>query len=243
MRRYAVIEAPSPLGLSRAGVERLPGALLDAGLAEAVAARHAGRVPPPQAAGRDPATGLRNPEAIRDHSRRLADATGEALDAGDAPLVLGGDCSILLGCLLALRRRGRHGLLFIDGHADFYDAAAEPDGEVASMDLALATGHGPPVLADLEGLGPLVAEGDVVQLGRRDAGEAAAYGSPRIEDTAITTIDLAAVRRRGARRAAADALARLLRPGIEGVWIHVDCDVLDDLVMPAVDHRLPGGLA
>jgi arginase len=29
------------------------------------------------------------------------------------------DCSILLGCLLALKRRGRYWLLFLDGHADF----------------------------------------------------------------------------------------------------------------------------
>ncbi|MFD4693211.1 arginase family protein [Streptomyces sp. NPDC058463] len=46
---------------------------------------------------------------------RLADAVGAALDAGHFPVVLGGDCSILLGNLLALRRRGRYGLLFLDG--------------------------------------------------------------------------------------------------------------------------------
>jgi arginase len=37
----------------------------------------------------------------------LADAIGRVLDAGDFPLVLGGDCSILLGAMLALKRRGR----------------------------------------------------------------------------------------------------------------------------------------
>ena len=72
------------------------------------------------------------------------------LDAGDIPIVLGGDCSILLGNLLALRGRGRYGLLFIDGHADFYQPDAEPNGEAASMDLALATGRGPHVVADRE---------------------------------------------------------------------------------------------
>src|SRR6266511_2110042 len=41
-----------------------------------------------------------------DHDHKLADATGRALDAGDTPIVLGGDCSILLGNMLALRRRG-----------------------------------------------------------------------------------------------------------------------------------------
>ena len=26
-------------------------------------------------------------------------------------------------------------------------------------------------------------------------------------------------------------------------WVHLDVDVLDDAVMPAVDYRLPGGLS
>ncbi len=118
---YAVIEAPSALGLFPRGVQLLPGALLDAGLAEAVGARHAGQVsPPPYDPERDAETGLLNPTGLRDYAADLADATGEVLDDGDVPLVLGGDCSILLGNLLALRRRGRYGLLFIDGHADFY---------------------------------------------------------------------------------------------------------------------------
>jgi hypothetical protein len=29
---------------------------------------------------------------------------------------------------------------------------------------------------------------------------------------------------------------------VEGFWIHLDADVLDDEVMPAVDYRMPGGL-
>jgi arginase len=29
----------------------------------------------------------------------------------------------------------------------------------------------------------------------------------------------------------------------DGFWIHLDADVLDDAIMPAVDYRLPGGLS
>ncbi|MGH9026715.1 MAG: arginase family protein [Acidimicrobiia bacterium] len=243
MAGYAIIEAPSVLGLFPAGVERLPGALLDAGLADALGARRAGQVsPPPYDPVRDPTTGLLNPTGLRDYARRLADATGRVLDGGEFPIVLGGDCSILLGNLLALRRRADHGLLFIDGHADFYQPEAEPNGEAASMDLALATGRGPSVVADLEGRGPLVRDEDVVAFGRRDAEEAERAGSQRIEDTAIVVIDLAAVRNRGAHRAARDAIDRLRRPELAGFWIHFDCDALDDAVMPAVDYRMPGGL-
>ena len=156
--------------------------------------------------------------------------------------MLGGDCSILLGTTLALRRRGRFGLLFIDGHADFYQPEAEPNGEAASMDLALVTGRGPSVVTDLEGRRPLVRDEDVVQFARRDAQEAAEAGSQRIEDTRIEVIDLGAVRQRGVERAAGDALEHLLRPEIDGFWVHLDCDALDDAMMPAVDYRLPGGL-
>jgi arginase len=241
---YAIIEAPSVLGLFPGGVEHLPRALLDAGLADAVGARRAGLVaPPPYDPNRDAGTGLLNPTGIRDYALDLADATGEVVDAGDVPIVLGGDCSILLGNLLALRRRGRHGLLFIDGHADFYQPAAEPNGEAASMDLALATGRGPDVVTNFDGHRPLVVDDDVVQVARRDAEEADASGSQRIEDTAITVIDLPTLRERGVERATSDALDRLARAELDGFWLHVDCDALDDAVMPAVDYRLPGGLS
>jgi len=240
---FAIIEAPSVLGLFPGGVEQLPGVLLDAGLADAIGARHAGRVePPPYDPTRDPATGMLNPMTLRAYAYELADATGKVLDAGDFPIVLGGDCSIVLGNLLALQRRGRHGLLFIDGHADFYQPEAEPRGEAASMDLALATGRGPAVVTEFDGGSPLVLDEDVVQFARRDAEEAAKAGSQRIEDTPIRVIDLEDVRERGVEPSAHEAVEWLLRPELDGFWVHLDCDALDDDAMPAVDYRLPGGL-
>jgi arginase len=243
MPDYVILEAPSALGLFPGGVEHLPAALLEVGLADSLAARRGGLVPPPPYdPRRDPVTGIRNPMALRQYSQRLADATGAILDGGSVPIVLGGDCSILLGNLLALRRRGRYGLLFIDGHADFYQPAAEPNGEAASMDLALATGRGPRVITDLDGLSPLIRDEDVVHIGRRDTEEAEHAGSQRIEETAITMFDLADIRRRGVDPVMLEALEQLARPELQGIWIHLDCDVLDDAIMPAVAYRLPGGL-
>lgn len=242
--RYAIVEAPSVLGLFPKGVERLPEALLGAGLAESLGARRAGRVePPPYDPRRDPETLLLNPAGIAAYSVALADAVGLVLGAGEVPVVLGGDCSILLGCLLPLRRRGRFGLFFLDGHADFYQPEAEPNGEAASMDLALATGRGPAVVTDLEGLRPLVGDEDVVAFGIRDAEDAARFGSQRIEDSGIELIDLAAVRRAGTEAALERALDWLTRPELLGFWVHLDADVLDDAVMPAVDYRMPDGLS
>jgi arginase len=242
-RRYAIIEAPSILGLKPTGVDRLPQALRDNGLAERVDARCAGRVEAqPYSDECDLATGTLNARAIADWSTRLADAIGRVLDSAEFPLVLGGDCSILLGAMLALKRRGRFGLLFIDGHADFYQPAANPNGEAASMDLALATGYGPAILTDLEQRGPLVRPTDTVAFGFRDADEQRQYGSQPLA-AEILALDLTTVRHIGLERAAQAALDRLTRPEIEGFFIHLDADCLDDRIMPAVDYRLPDGFS
>ena len=144
---------------------------------------HAVRVEPlPYSHQRDAATGTLNARAIADWSPRLADVIGQCARRDEFPLVLGGDCSILLGAMLALKRRGRFGLLFIDGHADFYQPAANPNGEAASMDFALATGYGPSLLTDLEQRGPLVRLADTVAFGFRDADEQRRYGSQPLAD-------------------------------------------------------------
>jgi arginase len=242
-RHYAIIEAPSILGLKPTGVDRLPQALLENRLAERVGARYAGRVEPlAYSDERDAATGTLNARAIADWSPRLADAIGRVLDASEFPLVLGGDCSILLGAMLALNRRGRFGLLFIDGHADFYQPSANPNGEAASMDLAFATGYGPALLTDLEHRGPLVRPADTVAFGFRDADEQHQYGSQPLA-TDILALDLTTVRQLGVEAAMQAALDRLTRPEMEGFFIHLDADCLDDRIMPAVDYRLPDGFS
>jgi arginase len=244
--RFAVIEAPSILGLRPTGVETLPEALLKQGLLDRLRARHAGRVTPGTRydSERDPATLTLNADGIAAYSRALADAVGGVLERREFPVVLGGDCSIVLGDLLALKRRGRYGLLFIDGHADFYQPEANPNGEAASMDLAFATGRGPDVLTNLEGRGPLVNDEDVVAFGYRDAEEQAEYGSQPLPPE-LLAFDLPRIRGRGLEQAAGEAIAHLTRGGgpSGGFWIHVDADVLDDAIMPAVDYRLPGGLS
>src|SRR4051812_14184453 len=122
---YAIIEAPSILGLRAEGVERLPERLLSHGLADRLHAHRAARLEPPRRTGeRDADSLVLNAQAIADWSPKLADAVEAVLAAGEFPVVLGGDCSILLGPMLALRRRGRFGLLFIDGHADFFQPEA-----------------------------------------------------------------------------------------------------------------------
>ena len=243
-RHYAFLEAPSIFGLRSTGVEQLPAALLKHGLAERLHGRRAGRVEAgaPRQLERDPETKTLNAQAIANYTRKLADAVGPLLDKGEFPVVLGGDCTIVLGPALALRRRGRYGLLFIDGQADFFQPDAEPYGEAASMDLAFVTGYGPALLTEFDGRAPLVRETDTVAFGFRDAEDQAEYGSQPLP-AALRSFDLPTVRQVGISAAAREAVAHLSRKELDGFWIHVDADCLDDALMPAVDFRLPGGLS
>ena len=200
--------------------------------------------PLPTTLERDPQTLTLNARGIADYSTALADAVADVIGRGEFPILLGGDCSILLGSTLALRRRGRYGLLFIDGHADFYQPEANPNGEAASMDLAFATGHGPELLTNLEGLRPLVRDEDVVAFGFRDAQEQREYGSQPLPPE-VLALDLSEVRRLGAKPAAqraVDYLTAADKP-THGFFIHLDADVVSDALMPAVDYRMADGLS
>jgi arginase len=213
---------------------------------------------------RDPETLLLNGPGVRATSLALATAIVECVGRGEVPIVLAGDCSVVLGGLLGLLRaarvRGapdRVGLLFIDGHVDFYQPAASPTGEIADMDLALATGRGPAMLTSFVDAGetrvgtnvhqktdatPLVRDSDVAAVGARDADERQRAGSQDVRSTSIHLFELSAIRARGMTAVASDAIAVVARPDLAGFWLHLDADVLDDAVMPAVDYRQQGGL-
>jgi arginase len=54
--------------------------------------------------------------------------------------------------------------------------------------------------------------------------------------------DLPNVRKIGTITAAVlQAVVMLVNDELDGFWIHLDADVLDDSIMPAVDYRLGGG--
>jgi len=244
-RKYSVIDAPSILGLQPTGVELLPKALREEGLVERLSAEYSGMVTPlsPYNYKRDKETKMLNPRAIRAYSLRLAEAVKCVMQQDKLPIVLGGDCSILIGNILALRRLGRYGLFFIDGHSDFYLPEESPTGEVADMDLAIVSGHGPDILTNIEDLKPLVMEQDIVVFGYRDATQSAQYGCQDIKkSTMINSIEITDVKKLGFQNAASLAIEKLLENHLSGFWIHLDADVLDDTIMCAVDYRLPGGI-
>jgi arginase len=244
MRSITLIEAPSILGLKPGGVEKLPEALKAQGLLNRIPVVNEEKIiPPSYNPQRDAKTNILNPEAIRDFSVKLADLVQKQQEQERFALVLGGDCSIIIGCLLALRRVGRYGLFFIDGHADFYQPEASPTGEVADMDLAIVTGRGPETLTNIENLRPLVKDEDVVAFGYRDVDEQKRYGCQEIKRTDIHAMELSEIRDIGLKESTTTELQKLLNNGIDGFWVHLDADVLDDAIMPAVDYRMSGGLS
>jgi len=242
---YAVLEAPSNLGLRAKGVEQLPEVLIKNGLLSRLDAKSAGRVDVQiveRNGKRDEISGVLNGRGVVSYATRLSNAIEPIIKRKEFPLVLGGDCSIVLGPALALKRQGRYGLLYIDGQADFFQVEAEPNGEAASMDLAFVTGFGPKEVTELEGIRPLVNPCDVVVFGYRDHLDQKQYGSQGLPQE-LLAFDLPKIREIGIAKAAHEAMAYLTGPELDGFWIHVDADCLDDALMPAVDYRLPGGLS
>jgi len=233
----AVLDAPIDCSGSGRGEERAPAALRAAGLVERLRARDAGEVDARiRDARRDPDTGVMGSVDVRRASMAIASRVRELLAAHEWPLVLGGDCTLLLGVFQALPQGS--GLWFVDGHADFLDGDTSPTGEAADMDLAILTGHGPPGLLDANA--PLLAPAAAVLLGHRpdELAPDAARENARI-DPAIFALTAPQLRERGADRVGSAAAARLAeRPA----WLHLDLDVLDESVLPAVTYPQSLGL-
>lgn len=238
-----ILHVETNLGLRPGGVERLGATLLQLGLAERVGATsvHTLRAPP-FAEARHPTYGTRNLQTIAQVALDQADRIGEIVDLGAFPLVLGGDDSVLLGCLLAVRRRGSSGLVFVDGHTDFWDLPSSLAGELSDSDLWVATGHGPDVVANLEGKRPLVDPRACVVYGHRDRQEQLEQHSEDVYREPVLVRGLAELRSAGIKDAANHAVAFLGGAEVEGAWLHIDADCLDDALMPAVDWRTPGGM-
>lgn len=251
MRRIAVLDAPSNLGLrpptptSVPGCAKAPGALRDHGLVGRIGARDAGCLTSPRYDPGDwrPGDGVCHAPAIAAYSRALADRIGAIIDQGEFPLVLGGDCSILLGSAIAMHRLGeavggRIGLVFVDGHSDFrHPGNASYVGAAAGEDLALVTGRGQTDLTAIEGRRPYFRDIDVVVLGIRAQDE---YRLD-LQAAGIVTRPVPLLRTEGAARSAQWAHEQLA--DCAGYWVHLDVDVLDPAVMPAVDAPDAGGIA
>ena len=227
-------------GLSN-GVARMPQAIHSAGV-EA-------RMPGPVAStwvAIDAMTPDRGPSALlaEDALTSMVTDTAAAVDAawrdGEVPVVVAGDCPVLLAPLMAAKAGGGGGLVFIDGHEDAWDPEVTPSGEASDCEIGLALGlfRGPDGLVGL----PCLRPEHLVVLGPRDQDEIADAGQPSIRNRV-------AHYRSGTQLAAeqsyaeiADVVAATAASAPAGWWCHVDLDVLETAALAAVDYPQPGGL-
>lgn len=225
------------------GVARAPTALREAGLLEAL--RQNGEevhdygdvTLPDPSTERDAGTHLIDPRGLATLVAHVRDAVASILNNGHFPLVIGGDCPLLLGCLAATRRHGPIGLLFVDGHEDAYLPEQSSTGEAADMELAFALGIADASWSpELGNVLPLVEPDDVRILGARDAELLRAEGVASLGDRlALVVGNRLAADPSGAAAAASSSL-------IHPWWFHLDLDVLSTEALPAIDYPQPGGI-
>lgn len=242
MRAIGLLGVPTNSAGTIDGVARGPLVLREEGLV-AVLRRHAevhdyGDVTLPEPSPvRDPRSHVIDRDGLGALVARVRDAVVSILDNGHLPLIIGGDCPLLLGCLAAASGLGRIGLLFVDGHEDAYLPEQSSTGEAADMELAFALGMADASWSpELAALLPLVAPPDVRILGPRDAELLSTEGVASLRDR----VELVDGERLAAdpARVAAEACASLPDPW----WFHLDLDVLSTRALPAIDYPQPGGL-
>jgi arginase len=156
------------------------------------------------------------------------------------PLLVGGDCPVLLGALAAMAEEEQPiGLVMVDGHEDAWPPALSQTGEGSDSELGIALGTiGDRLPSPLDELMPVVDPGHVALLGPRDAAEIAEGGAKSVREDVAYFLDDREVRATGepAMSAALDAIGNV------AFWLHADLDVLTSEDFTAIDYPQPGGL-
>jgi arginase len=187
-------------------------------------------------------SGLLNEEALV----RLVEATCErviaAHEGGRLPLLVGGDCPVLLGALAALRESDpQPGLIMLDGHEDAWPPPASETGEGSDSEIAIALGEVSDLPEDLERRLPLLSGSDLAYVGPRDQDELSTAGVRSLRDQVAYFADAeqASAELAAGRDPAGDAVRGI---AADSFWLHIDLDVLATRAFAAVDYRQPGGL-
>jgi arginase len=242
-RKIAIIGAPTSAAALTPGHERAPSALRAAGIV--------GRL---QAAGfevtdmGDCKTQISQPDEEHPRARNIPPLVAElnelrphveiAVKSGALPLILGGDCSIVLATVAGARRYYRHvGLIYVDRDADMNVPATTPSGNVDGMVVSHLVGRGAPELVRFWGEPPLVREPDIVLFGvdRLDAPERIALDRSPIRRYLGDDI-----RRTGVTAAAESAVARM-QGGQHEFVLHLDVDAINSNEFRATNYAGPDG--
>ena len=245
-RPIALIGAPTDIGAGLRGASMGPEALRVAGLAEALRerglqVRDKGNLAGPVNPWLPPVDGYRHLGEVVQWNRAVMDAVHASLQAGELPILLGGDHCLGIGSITAVARHCRERgkklrVLWLDAHADFNTHEVTPSGNVHGMPVACLCGDGPSSLVELGGSAPAVAAADIRQIGIRsvDAGE-----KRLVKEYGLDIYDMRYIDEIGIKRAMEEALE-----GIDAnTHVHVSFDVyfLDPAIAPGVGTTVPGG--
>jgi arginase len=169
-------------------------------------------------------------------------ATEKALAANYFPLLLGGDCPLLIGSFASAQNLfGNIGLIFLDGHEDAYPPKQSPSGEAADMELGMLLGRGKDDLPDyLQNLVPSLKPSEVILLGARDA---TILRDENVQSLAgqVEMYDDATIQGKDAAELM-DSVVKKLSKQNSALWLHLDLDILSTSALPAVDYQQPGGI-
>ena len=246
--QLALIGVPTNSSGRTGGVARGPSALRNAGLVSAL-----GQLCRVQDEGdviihsptteRDPASGIIAYASLASMVQSVRTLVSRVLNDGRFPLVIGGDCPILLGCLAASIENYRIGLVFVDGHEDAYPPHKSPTGEAADMELGLTLGTElPDLIHRAAGSAPLLESSQICILGPRDKETLEKTGIQSLDDGTVVFHDDESLHRANIEALAGKVVRRLARQ-VGRLWLHVDLDVLSTRSLPAVDYRQQGGLS
>jgi arginase len=240
-RPLGLIGVPTSAGAFAPGQEQAPRALRDAGLVEAllragVSVRDHGDRPawrwrPDRESRRAQNLGT-VVEIVQDTARRVS----EAVDAGEATLVLGGDCTIGIGTVAGQLEAGeRLGLVYFDAHADLNVPSSVPEGALDWMGLAHMLGEdgAAPELVNAGPQAPLLASDQILLFGW-DEGQSTPFERAAIERRGISVIpaaDVAADPERAALRA-----REALEERCDRLLVHFDVDVIDFTDVPLSEN-------
>lgn len=247
MSSVVIVEFPSNLGLKEPapghepGVKKLPSWLKQHGFHELIDPPATITLePPPYSMHLDKNSGVRNAGTIIDYAKKQANLLQEVIGSNSFALILGGDCSILIGSAICLKRIGRYGLFYLDGHHDYMLPEMSGTGGAAGMDTAIVTGYGHETLTDIGGLRPYFEQHHVWCIGNREYDED--YVNT-IRASSIHYQDLITLRNQGPTSCVDDFLKMVESEKLDGFLIHLDVDVLNDDLMPAVDSRTADGIS
>ena len=246
-RPVALIGAPFDLGSGGKGSAAGPAALRQAGLVDVLRAHGRRIIDRGDAAGivNTPGAtidGCHHLHEVAASCRAVRDAVGEALAAGELPLLLGGDHSLAMGSLAAVARhcaaeRRPLFVVWLDAHADFNTPESSPTGYLYGMPVAVATGEGHPMLTALGHAMPMLDIRNVAQIGVRSVDP---LEEERIGARNLRVYRMDELRTRGMASVIAEALQPVRRAGGH-LHVSLDIDFLDPGVAPGVGLAEPDG--